>query len=85
MTYSIDFMASVCVFHLISLCNLLVLQICVLVSNTVFDGYYHIILAFCIFLTECGILSAITCPWAFLITVNAGDAVLPDISIKDEK
>ncbi len=41
---------------------------------------------FCVSLTECGILSAITCPWAFLITVSlsAGDAVLQDIAIKNE-
>ncbi len=39
------------------------------------------------FLNEYGILSAITCPWVFLITVSlsANDEVLPDIAMKTNK
>ncbi len=40
----------------------------------------------CVCFTRCGILSAITCLWAFLITVSlSADAVLPDIAMKKNK
>lgn len=41
---------------------------------------------FYICLTECGILSAITCQWAFwLLSVSASDALSPDTAIKTNK
>ncbi len=47
----------------------------------------NIMIFVCVSLTECAILSVITCQWAFLIAVSlsASDAVLPDIAINNIK
>ncbi len=44
------------------------------------------IIFFCVSLTECCILSAITYPWALITdSLSASNAVLPDIAIKTNK
>ncbi len=77
-------MASVCV-SAISFCNLLGLQICVVVLNaTVFDNVDNVSWYFLCFPNRMCYPDSNNLSVGFLITVclSAGDAVLPDIAIK---